>query len=84
MRVEIVPKGVKVEGHVGTRRGNRRKKRTQQIAYNGNVWRGAVNVHSSGDIKIYILCLEDVYYYFAVKTREGQRAACEERYNRRV
>jgi len=42
------------------------------------------NVHSSGDMKVYILCLEDVHYYFAVKTRESQRAAGWEHYNRRV
>jgi len=42
------------------------------------------NVHSGSDVKIYVLCLKDVHYYFTVKTREGQRAACEERYNRRV
>jgi len=69
---------------VGPRRGGHQEKRTQRIAYSGNAWRGAVNVHSGGDMKMYILRVEDVHYYFAVKTREGQIAAGGERYNRRV
>jgi len=34
-----------------------------------------LNIHSAGDMKMYIFRADGVYYYFAVKTEERWRAA---------
>jgi len=79
--VEITPKGIKADGEaMWALVATAVKKMIEKDELGGlpaEIMRGIelLNIHSAGDMKMYIFCAEGVYYYFAVKTEEGWRAA---------
>jgi len=69
MRVEITPKGVKVDGEALWALVATALERSAPSKLPAEV------VHSVGGLKMYIFRAEGVHYYFVVKTEQGWRAA---------
>jgi len=77
VRVEITPKGVKVDAEAMWALVVAAVERSTPSELPAEVMPGVelLNVHSASGMKMYIFRAEGVHYYFVVKTREGWRTA---------
>jgi len=77
VRVEITPKGVKVDAEVMWALVTAAVERSTPSGLPAEVMPGVelLKVYSASGMKMYIFRAEGAHYYFVVKTREGWRAA---------